>query len=307
SDAKLSSISLTVAYTQYRQILLPLIANIWSKDQKWQYSTDWRYMKFPSETWGVEEQRKPEDGFSIDFSYLKIHQLALRAVKKNLFVGTGVYFDNLWNIRELSTPPDGSSDFEKYNLDEPEVAFAFPIRILYDTRLNQINPKNGWFFTLTYRNNFKALGNTKPWQSVVLDLRKYIQVSKSGNVLAFWLYSWQSTAQTPYLLLPSTGWDDNFNTARGYIQGRYRSTSLHYAEAEYRFKITPNGLLGGVAFANLQAYKLNLNEGPYAFAPAVGTGLRIKLNKKSGANLCIDYGVGQHNSHGFFINFSELF
>jgi len=100
--------------------------------------------------------------------------------------------------------------------------------------------------------------------------------------LAFWLYSWHSSARTPYLLLPSTGWDDNFNIGRGYIQGRFRSNIMDYFEMEYRFNLNPNGLLGGVAFANIQALKRRLTTGSYAIEPAFGAGLRVKLNKHSG-------------------------
>jgi len=82
---------------------------------------------------------------------------------------------------------------------------------------------------------------------------------------------------------------------------------MNYLETEYRFRLTHNGLLGGVVFANVQSYKANLTSGPKSLAPAVGTGIRIKLNKTSGANLCIDYGIGQNGSKGFFVNLGEVF
>ena len=82
---------------------------------------------------------------------------------------------------------------------------------------------------------------------------------------------------------------------------------MNYLEAEYRFRLTKNGLLGGVVFANVQSYKENLTLGRELLAPGVGTGLRIKLNKNSGANLCIDYGIGQNGSQGFFVNLGEVF
>jgi hypothetical protein len=41
--------------------------------------------------------------------------------------------------------------------------------------------------------------------------------------------------------------------------------------------------------------------------PGVGAGLRIRLNKYSGANLCIDYGFGTEGSKGLFVNLGEVF
>ena len=45
-------------------------------------------------------------------------------------------------------------------------------------------------------------------------------------------------------MLPSTGWDDQSNLGRGYIQGRFRARELVYAEAEYRFGILRNDFIG---------------------------------------------------------------
>lgn len=82
---------------------------------------------------------------------------------------------------------------------------------------------------------------------------------------------------------------------------------MNYFETEYRFKVTRNGLLGMVVFANAQSYKQQLTSGPQVVAVAAGAGLRLKLNKFSGANLCIDYGIGQNGSRGFFVNLGEVF
>ena len=80
-----------------------------------------------------------------------------------------------------------------------------------------------------------------------------------------------------------------------------------YAEAEYRFGITENGLIGGVVFANAESFS-GLQSGSFeGVAPAVGPGLRIKVNKHSNSNICIDYGVGINGSRGLFVNLGEVF
>ena len=45
----------------------------------------------------------------------------------------------------------------------------------------------------------------------------------------------------------------------------------------------------------------------HAASPAAGAGIRFKLNKFSGANLCIDYGIGIEGSHGVAVNLGEVF
>ena len=312
-DSKLSSITTSFTYSQYNQIILPLIANIWSKNGKWNYSVDWRYMKYPSQTWGLAGRTDPNDGYTIDFAYLKIHQMVLHSISRNLYFGAGFFYDKFWNISERDANGQplsalASTELRRQGLSgRNEIGSGIPVRLLYDSRLNQINPSNGWYVNLTWRDNLRTIGSKRNWQSVVVDIRKYFRVTKAGNTLAFWGYNWLSQTNTPYFLLPSTGWDENFNTGRGYIQGRYRSNIMNYLETEYRFRVTHNGLLGGVVFANVQSYKANLTSGPKSLAPAVGTGIRIKLNKTSGANLCIDYGIGQNGSKGFFVNLGEVF
>jgi hypothetical protein len=111
----------------------------------------------------------------------------------------------------------------------------------------------------------------------------------------------------PYLDLPSTGWDTYSNTGRGYIQGRYRSKNMVYLETEYRFKISKNGLFGGVIFANVQSFSDWPSNSFQSIAPAAGIGLRTKFNKYSRTNIAIDYGFGQNGSQGIFVNLGEVF
>jgi hypothetical protein len=301
-DQKISSILTSYAYSQHRQSILPLDASIWSKNGKFNYITDWRYMNYPSETWGLGGQT---NGFIIDFSYIKLHQTLLFNIRKNLFIGAGYFYDSFFNIRGINAP---SGDIVKYGLNSSQLASGIPVRILYDSRLNQVNPQKGWYASVTFRENYKFLGSKQNWRSLVSDVRKYIPFpAYSHNILAIWSYTWLTNKGTPYLLLPSTGWDDFFNTGRGYIQGRFRSKNMLYLETEYRFRISENGLFGGVVFVNVESYKRDLTIGPQILAAGYGGGLRIKLNKHSGANLCIDYGIGKDGSKGFFINLGEVF
>ncbi|HEY4195133.1 MAG TPA: hypothetical protein VGM63_06340 [Mucilaginibacter sp.] len=94
---------------------------------------------------------------------------------------------------------------------------------------------------------------------------------------------------------------------RGYIQGRFRGAQMVYAETEYRYRITSDGLLGGVVFFNAESFSAEPGTRLQAVQPAVGPGLRIKLNKVSRTNICVDDGFGRQDSHGLFINVGEIF
>jgi hypothetical protein len=309
STAKISSILTSLTYSQYSQIILPVQASIWARKDRYNIITDWRYMKYPSTTFGLGGKSDIDSGNTIDFSYIKLHQAILEKVKKDLFIGVGYYYDYFWNIRQVDVPAGVITSFQKYGLTSTSTSSGIALRVLYDSRINQINPIQGWYANIVFRPNFTFLGSDNNWQSLVFELRKYIQLpGNSRNVLALWSYNWLTLGgKPPYLLLPSTGWDDFFNTGRGYIQGRYRGRNMVYFESEYRFVLTANGLLGGVVFANAQSFSKDISQQLTTVAPGYGVGVRLKLNKFSGANLCVDYGIGIEGSRGISVNLGEVF
>jgi outer membrane protein assembly factor BamA len=310
SQANLSSVLTSITYSQYKQIIFPIQADIWTKGNKYNIITDWRYLKYPSTTYGLGGNTNEDSGYSINYSYLRLHQAVLKTIAKDLYLGLGYDLDYFWNIQEVNPPPGKETDYERYGFSKTSISSGITLNFLYDSRRNQINPENGGYYSVTYRPNFTFMGSDANWQSLLFDMRKYIRFPQSThNVLAFWSYDWFTTGSgnPPYLLLPSTGWDAYSNTARGYIQGRFRSRNMLYLESEYRFGITPNGLLGGVVFANAQSFSEPVT-GRYEYiAPGYGCGLRVSLNKFSRTNLCVDYGWGKNGSGGFFVNLGEVF
>ena len=79
-----------------------------------------------------------------------------------------------------------------------------------------------------------------------------------------------------------------------------------YAEAEYRFDFTKNGLWGAVIFTNMQSYTEPKNNKFSYILPAVGAGLRLKFNKYSDSNITFDVAVGKESFNWYF-NLNEVF
>ena len=309
ANEKLSSISTSVTYTQYDQILAPLTINIWTKDNKYNFISDNRYIDYPSNIYGLGGRSNPNKGHQIAFYGIKLHETILKSVAKNLFVGAGIYFDKNWNIIVVDSVTRRLNNLINRQLGKTELASSIALKLLYDNRLNQINPKNGWFIDAVYRDSRTFFGSDNNWQSLLIDIRKYLPFPRnSKNTLALWSFNWMTLGGTPpYLLMPSTGWDDQYNTGRGYIQGRFRGNNMFYFESEYRFNISRNGFFGGVIFGNLQYFTPEISKQFQTLSPGYGTGIRLKLNNHSGANLCIDYGFGKDGSRGFFVNLGEVF
>jgi outer membrane protein assembly factor BamA len=306
-STNLSSILTYPLYSLNKQIIVPVISSIWLKNNDINFLGDWRYYKYPSYTYGLGGSTSPLDADMLDYSYVKVYQEALKRLGENLYGGIGYNLDYHFDITETGTPV---SDFDTYNEGATKsISSGLNLNIKYDSRTNINNPKDAFFGSLIYRYNSTLLGSDNNWQSLQVEMRKYIKISSNpNNVLAFWSWNvFTFGGKVPYLDLPSTGWDTYANTGRGYIQGRFRGTSLMYLESEYRFGITHNGLLGGVIFANGEIVPNWPNEKIQTVNPGEGIGLRIKLNRYSDTNLCVDYGFGNEGSKGIFFNLGEVF
>jgi hypothetical protein len=309
-ESKESDILSSFTYSQYDQIIAQSYASLWTKGDKYNIIADWRYMKYPSTTYGLGGHSNYSDGYTIDFRYVKIHTTILRRVARNLYAGLGYYFDYLYKIQEVNPPPGIITSFQRYGLTPTEEGSGPVVRVLYDSRINAANPFNGWYASAVYHRSLESLGSQGNWGNMQIDVRKYFALRPDNrNVLALWSFDWRSVGgKTPYLLLPSTGWDDLFNTGRGYIQGRFRGSDMTYLEAEDRITLSRNGMFGMVIFANAQAFTKNLASQFTSIAPGYGAGIRIKLNKNSGTNICVDYGFGLPGSGGgIAVNVGEVF
>jgi hypothetical protein len=254
-------------------------------------------------------KKSDSDRTKLDYSYFIFKESVMHRFKNSFYyAGIGYNLSYHLNIQEIKNANVLISDFEKYGYKKNSVSSGISIITLFDNRGNTINPPKGLYLNITYSPFLKVFGSDNNWQSVVLDFRKYFKLGNSENVLAFWNYNWFTfNGKAPYLDLPSTGWDTYSNVGRGYIQSRLRGENLVYMETEFRFKISNNGMFGGILFGNAQSVS-NWPDNTFTdIYPAVGAGLRIKLNKNSGTNLSIDYGIGRQGSKGLFVNLGEVF
>jgi hypothetical protein len=309
TDANVSAISASIAWSANNQVLLPLKTSIWFPGNKWYVNTDWRYLSWPSYNYGLGGYTRPTDRYLIDYNAIRLHQTLYKRLVHDVYIGLGYSYEYYWNIKETDPPPGRVTDFQKYGLNGTEVESAPTLNFLYDSRRNAINPLGGGYAHVEYIPNLTVFGNKTDWQSMVIDLRKYFRLpANSNNVLAFWNYDWLTLSGTPpYLMLPTTGGDVLNNTGRGYIQYRYRGRNMLYLEGEYRFQLTHSGLFGGVVFANAQSFT-EVTSGKFeTVEPAAGAGLRLKLNKFSRTNAGLDVGFGNHGSTTVNVTVGEVF
>lgn len=308
-QSRVSTVISSLAYTQNKQITLPIQSSIWSKNNNYNFVGEIRLYKYPQSTFGLGSSSNISNEDPMDYNYVRFSEIALRKISGNFYTGAGYIIDYHADITHTGTTNGVVSDYETYGPASHTVSSGLTLNGQFDTRDSPINPSEGLYASYEFRENLKALGSTSTWNSLILDVRKYLRFpAASKNVIAFWSYDWLTlSGMPPYLDLPSTLWDASTNAGRGYIQGRFRGAQMVYAETEYRYAITGNGLLGGVVFINAQSFSAAPGTRLQAIQPGYGPGIRIKLNKVSKTNICVDYGFGRQGSRGLFVNVGELF
>ena len=312
-DENQSAVAATVIYTQLHQLLIPSVGSIWTKDNKYNIQTDWRYLVYPLETYGLGGYSSLSNGYILDFTTLRLYTSIYKNIRPDMYIGIGYDLDYLWNVHEVN-PPARKTDFERYNVvnnQKANTAFASAptVSFLYDTRRNSICPSSGEFANVIYRVNRTEIGSSQNWQSLVIDLRKYFPLNRDARqLLGFWTYEWLTLdGAPPYLSLPNIGGDPYANTGRGFAEARFRGRNMLYLEGEYRYRILRNGLVSGVLFVNTESFSEQSNDQFARIYSGYGAGIRIKFNKFSKTNIVFDYAFGTDGSKGLFLNLGEVF
>lgn len=317
ASTHISTLSGGLKVTQKEQVMFGSRLALFTPGDRWFILADNRVSWTSQSTYALGDA-PASSAVGLKFDVLKFYESAYREVGPGLFVGGGLNINSHYSVQ-----PGASTSLARWD-NSAYVAYSrehhlSPTRqdsagasvgIRYDTRDNGINANQGWLAATTFRTFFDGfMGGDSTWQELAFDVRTYRKLTPDGqHKLAFWFMGDLVTGGTaPFWDLPATATDGR--SARGYGEGRYRGEQLLYWESEYRATLTQNGLLGMVLFANLSTVgsaeaRTSLFS---SFAPGVGFGFRVRLNKRSRTNLCTDWGWGKQGSHGFYLSIQEAF
>lgn len=317
----LSSFGLEGIYTTKGVITAQARHNILTEGNKWNFQGHWQLSKFLIADYGIgtgnkDYRTKSDSTFLIRFTYIRLAERVYRKIGNHLFAGVGLTFNIRAKIDDEQLDSLVSSPHLRYsqrNGFDPKKYSANGIMFLmqYNTREHPLRSYGGVYAEFGFRFNQKWLGSTKNSAQFIYDLRRYVSLSQKNpeHVLAFWhIASYKLGGTIPYLELPATGYDAYARSGRAFTMGRFKGPSFFYFESEYRFPISRNKLLSGVAFLNLQTASDDLAKKLFQYwEPGGGGGLRILFQKQSRSTICIDYARGAYGSSGFFFGLNEAF
>ena len=293
-----SSLQASASFTTQKQLLTAVRADVGSRDDQWRLLADLRFYKGLQRTHGLGSDTAEDPSVSLDYYLTRTYATFYRKVAGPLRLGAGYHLDDYNGIKP--------SDIDDVN-GTGTLASGVSANALIDTRDNALNASRGVYARASYYAFPESLGSDSSWQASQFEGRAYADLpSERRQVLAFWGLAWlTASGDPPYFNLPSVGWDTYGRTARGYPAGRFRGRDWVYGEAEYRVDLLRNGLLGAVGFVN--ASTLSDGGGEYgSWAPGGGGGFRIKLDKRYGTNIAVDFGFGR-GSNGIWFGLNEAF
>jgi hypothetical protein len=297
TSSALSLLNVSASYSTKGQLLLAARADRHFKSGQWRLFGDWRLYDLTDRTYGLGSGSSTEAEQEIGYVWIRSHTTFLRAIGGGLYVGPGYYFDRHQFDRSLEVIGGRATQTSGVSIDA-----------LYDSRDNAINASKGLYGHISFHWMPEELGSDRASRSVETEGRSYWRLPfERRHVLAGWFVgSFGLDGIPPYFDLPANGWDTYGRTGRGYRPGRFRGRDWVYGELEYRTDLMTSGLLGLVAFANISTLSdVRGALGPWQ--PAGGAGLRIKMDKRHGTNISIDYGWGTSGSRGLFAALNEAF
>ena len=281
--------------------------NLFTPLNRWNLTGETRISNLTQYAYGLGSSTTESDQFRINFNNFRFNVTANKKIAGAFYGGLGIFYDRNFSVG-VSDEPRQPGDFEKYGIGTQSASSATGIvfNLLHDNRRNSINPADGLYVQASLRVNPSWLSNTDLWSSFYLDGRRYFRLEGlKRKIVAISAYYWGSYGRVPYFNLPGTQLEFAGRSGRGYPLARFRGRHMVYLEGEYRFDLSRNGLFGAVGFLNFQSVTDESNRID-GINPAIGTGLRIKFNKKSDTNIAIDFGFAP-NSFQLYIGLGEWF
>ncbi len=212
-------------------------------------------------------------------------------VLKNTYLGLGFMAGRVETAPDSDEPPPEGSP-ETLNLDLNVSALEIPFQ--YDSRDDELFPRQGWFMDGRALIHREAFGTDFDAESVSVAVNHY-RPMRNRDVLAFRAYTRWTGGDVPFFLLSSFGGRTDL---RGYERGRYRDNVMYAVQSEYRWQPLDRWIFTG--FAGVGEVAEDYGSFLDNFLPAAGLGTRFVLSPKHKLNLSLDVAVGKHGAEFYF-------
>ncbi len=300
SLAQTSYVRTAFIYTLNNQYLLEVDNQIFFRDDRRRMKNYFLLRSYPDSFYGIGQDIVPEeDRDLIKFFDLTFRSSYLFQLFDNMYLGARYQY---YDAMDIEKPEENLLDTNDHLGKDGYRTSGLGIAFQWDTRNNILNASSGYFIELESEHNFKAIGSTYRYDWMRLDMRYYKRVNKSGVVATQFRGDFTS-GDVPFESLAKLG---DSRIMRGYFKGKYRDKVVMATQVEYRQHVWRRfGLVGFVGAGNIAPAldQFSTDQLKYNY----GGGVRFMVKKKEELNIRIDYGIGNDDNSGFYVEISEAF
>lgn len=209
----------------------------------------------------------------------------MRNVGRNIFIGPRYQFRKLTAGIDGLVPPGG---FEVPQIDLKSNSAALGFHLQRDRRNSTFYPTKGNLFDVTADFFDQLWGSRREYQTYKVSYNGFRAIADK-QVLAYRAMACSANGSVPFYDLCLYGFNSDL---RGYTTGEFQNRRMFATQAEYRIELPKR--LGLVAFGGVGGTARRWNEfRSDGLLPAVGAGLRFKLDKQNHINYRVDFAFGR--------------
>lgn len=295
---RLSEMQAFTFFTFKGQYGLQLENALYGDQDKWFFLGETKIQRFPLSYYGIGPGTSKENPAVVDAFQISAKQRVLRKIADNFFAGPEVDFQMLSGV-DFRQPEEGAP-FSIPRGGEGTKNLGVGFGVVYDTRHNVLNVRDGLFGELAYLRSFDGFVSDYNFGTVNLDFRSFHTVRKND------VFAWQVVGQfvhgePPFNQLALLGGD---RMMRGYYLGRYRDRNVIAAQAEYRIlPFSFSKRLGAAVFGSIGNVAPEINGFQMRNTRiAGGVGLRFLLFPKKDIYLRFDLAFTREGTNIYIFN-----
>ena len=302
---RLSEINGFTFFTLENQYGLWFDHAIYTDQDKWFLLGKLRFQSFPLYFHGIGNNSPEKYTARVEANQILIKERVLKNLKKNLFLGLEIDYQNLSSVDFILAEPS-NTNFQYPLGHQGSTNLGLGMGLVQDNRHNVLNVRNGFYSELAILHSNPAWGSNYNFTSIYSDTRIYKPIGKN-NVLAAQLLGQFNFGDVPFNQLAQMGGE---SMMRGYYYGRHRDNNQLAAQVEYRFLPIPfrfTNRIGAAAFLGTGAvFKEPRDISVPNLKFSAGAGLRLLLFPKKDIWTRLDYAFTNEGG-GFYLFIGESF
>lgn len=297
-ETKPSNFQFGVVYTAKKQILLFLPFELFLKNETKRVEGELGYYRYFYNYFGIGNDSKEEDLEFYHVNFPRLKASYLKQMRNNFYGKIGFSFDQ-YNIQKIQDGgileqqnPEGIDGGSLSNLT---------LGVLWDGRDNLFSPTKGEFLEVSVEVSNKVSGSNYDYARVLVDVRKYIALSKK-IVLANQLFYTSVSDNAPFFAYPYLS---TSKIGRGFADRRFQDRAMIVMQHELRLPLFWRFKLNAfISYGNVAARSSRLLDNKLKISG--GLGLRFVLDKKEKTTLRVDL-ARSTEGYNFYFTANEAF